>query len=86
MANNEQKIWRSSNFDIEEKCIVIKDYCSEHGSFSVGEIVSFAGESYSRYDNSSAYTFQSNNETSLKTLFINDEDAGIEAYIKSLSK
>ena len=86
MHHQNQKIWRSANLNAEEKCVIIKEYISEHGRFSIGEIVSFIDESYSRYDNSSVYRFRSNDDAMAKPIFINDDEIGIETYFERISQ
>src|SRR5262249_7598262 len=67
--------WRQNTFEAGKKYRVMKEIQTSTSVFSRGEIVQFREATYSRYDSSTGFVFESEAPRELKTWLLYDADA-----------
>jgi len=65
--------WRTNSFVVGSYYRVLKGFKTDVSSFDENEVLTFKDATYSRYDSSSAFIFETASGE-LKTWFLHDED------------
>lgn len=66
--------WSQNRFEAGKKYRVLKEIRTQTSVFSGGEVVQFKDATYSWYDSSTAFLFESEAGRELKTWFLHDDD------------